>query len=285
VAVTAAVLLSPRPTLAAGAGHDARPGVLFHLAQADAPAEQGAAPAAPAEAEPAPPIEPNAIAALERMGEALIELEQFGLTARITVEQVMDNGQKVQFGGTATYAVRRPDRFKVQIVSDTASRDVYYDGQELIVSDPATGYFAGAEAKPTIKETIAWAEETLGVDLPLAGLFDWGRPTHRSIRSPRASWSVRRRSTARQSSTGPFAPRTSTGRSGSRAARRRCRANSPSSTAHTSRCRATKPCSRGLQVRASPTTSSSSRPAVRPSRSSSLRWRMRPAPTECEEPT
>jgi hypothetical protein len=170
-ALVAVIIWSSGPTLAAGTMHG------FALAQAEAPAaEQGAEPMAGAEAEPEPPIDPNAIAALERMGAALMALEQFGLTARITVEQVMDNGQKIQFGGTSTYAVRRPDRFKVQIVSDTASRDVYYDGKELVVSDPATGYFAGAEAKPTIKETIAWAEETLGIDMPLAGLFDWGTP-------------------------------------------------------------------------------------------------------------
>jgi hypothetical protein len=116
-AVIAAVVWHPSATLAAEAGRDLRPGT-----------------------EPEPPVDANAIAALERMGQALMTLEQSGLTADITVEQVMDNGQKVQFGGTSTYAVRHPDRFKVQIVSDTASRDVYYDGKELVVSDPATGF-------------------------------------------------------------------------------------------------------------------------------------------------
>ena len=49
-----------------------------------------------------------------------------------------------------------------------------YDGKDLVVTAPKEKFFARLEAKPTVRETLAWAAQTFGIEVPLADLFDWG---------------------------------------------------------------------------------------------------------------
>ena len=53
------------------------------------------------------------------MGEDLVSLQDFAIRMDATLEQVMDSGQKIEFGGTAIYRVSRPDRLRLDIDTDT----------------------------------------------------------------------------------------------------------------------------------------------------------------------
>jgi hypothetical protein len=55
-------------------------------------------------------VMPDALAALERMGEHLKTLKQFTLAAATTSEDVLDFDEKVMIGGNITYRVKIPDR-------------------------------------------------------------------------------------------------------------------------------------------------------------------------------
>jgi hypothetical protein len=118
--------------------------------------------------------DPLVIDALLQMGATLIDLQEFSVTLESTVEQVMDSGQKLEFGGTVLYRVRRPDRMRVDILTDTGAGNFFYDGQSLTLWTPHKGFYGSAAAKPTIRETIEWAEDEYGIEVPLADLFDWG---------------------------------------------------------------------------------------------------------------
>jgi hypothetical protein len=48
-------------------------------------------------------VMPDALAALERMGEHLKTLKQFTLSAATTSEDVLDDGEKVMIGGNITF--------------------------------------------------------------------------------------------------------------------------------------------------------------------------------------
>jgi len=120
------------------------------------------------------PVDPRAIDALLAMGRELISLDEFAVKLDATVDQVMDDGQKIQFGGVATYRVHRPDRLRVDLDTDTGARSYFYNGKTLTLFTPSSGFYGTADAKPTIRETIDWAEETYGLEVPIADLFDWG---------------------------------------------------------------------------------------------------------------
>lgn len=146
----------------------------LQIAQTETPQEPAAEAAAAAAGEDENPVDERATDALVDMGEALRNLHTFAVRMDATLEQVMDNGQKIEFGGTAFYRVSRPDRLRLDILTDTGGKELYYDGTTLTVFTPGRNFFGRAEAKPTIRETIEWMEDTYGIEAPLADLFDWG---------------------------------------------------------------------------------------------------------------
>ena len=59
------------------------------------------------------------------MGAYLRTLKAFALRSETTIDEVLDNGQKVQFGGTVDYLVRKPNGLRAEIVSDRRHRQFY----------------------------------------------------------------------------------------------------------------------------------------------------------------
>jgi hypothetical protein len=129
--------------------------------------------AAPA---PAPATKPDvdALAALNKMGEALRALPAFTITADVTTEQVLESGQKLQYGGDVKIEALRPGAFKISTKSDRQEREIYYDGKSLTLFAPKLGYYASVPAAPTIVATLDLIDDKYGVDVPLADLFSMG---------------------------------------------------------------------------------------------------------------
>jgi hypothetical protein len=123
-----------------------------------------------------PALEPASVAALKRMGTHLLTLGSFEIMATISIEYVLDNNQTILIGGVSRYRVRRPDRLRIDLSTDVVDRVFQYDGKDLVVTAPKENYYARLAAKPTVRETLAWAAETFGIEVPLADLFDWGTP-------------------------------------------------------------------------------------------------------------
>ena len=167
----------------------ARPGLLaralmagwFAVALGAASPPLALAQTPPAQPPAAPPaddrqVEPEAIAALKRMGQYLVSLQSFEINATISIEYVLDDNQKILVGGSSRYRVRRPDRLRIDLVTDNLDRIFQYDGKQLVVTAPKEKFYARLDAKPTVRETLAWAAQTFGIEIPLADLFDWGAP-------------------------------------------------------------------------------------------------------------
>lgn len=133
-------------------------------------AAQAQTKAAPATTKP----DPDALAALNKMGEALRALNAFTLTADVTTEQVLDNGQKLQYSGDLKIEAQRPNGFKIQMALDHREREIYYDGKSITLFAPKVGYYASVPAPPTIGATIATIQDKYGVEIPLADLFQLG---------------------------------------------------------------------------------------------------------------
>lgn len=176
-------------------------------------AEPAAAPAPVAAPAPTPDRDPEAMAALEKMGAALRKLEVAEVHSDVTTEEVLTSGQKLQFGGTTTLFVQRPDKLRATIHSARRDREIFYNGKTLTIFAPNLGFFASFPAPGTIRETIDFADSKYDIAIPLFELADWGTDpkvvervqtafrvgadsvngkvcTHYAVRQPAIDWQV-----------------------------------------------------------------------------------------------
>jgi hypothetical protein len=123
---------------------------------------------------PKPAVDPVAVAALQRMGSFLRAQQVMQVRSETTTDDVLGSGQKVEYGGTVDMKVRRPNRLRVDVISDRKNERIYYDGNTFTVFQPALGYYASFAAPPTLHQLVDVLEQRYGVDLPLADLFRLG---------------------------------------------------------------------------------------------------------------
>ena len=102
-------------------------------AWAQQPAAPAAAPAPAAAAASAAVVNAKAIDRLNAMGAHLRSLKAFTVNADVTVEEVLDSGQKVENALTVEIAARMPDKLRVSTTSAERSRKVYYDGKSVTI--------------------------------------------------------------------------------------------------------------------------------------------------------
>ncbi|NJN45751.1 MAG: DUF2092 domain-containing protein [Candidatus Competibacteraceae bacterium] len=121
-----------------------------------------------------PAIEPSAIAALEKMSAYLRTLKTYELQAETTTDEVLESGQKIQFGNTVNYRVQMPDRLFVDVASDRKQRQYFYDGKTVTLYAPRMKYYAVFDAPTSIRETVDAAQDKYAIDMPLSDLFLWG---------------------------------------------------------------------------------------------------------------
>jgi hypothetical protein len=137
------------------------------LAQTPAPA---APPAAPAKAT----MNPKAVERLKAMGAHLRTLKAFTVTADVTNDLVLDNGQKVEATSTVEISARMPNLLMVSTQAPLRSRKFYYDGKTVTVFGEKLGYYGQFTAPDTIVATLEGAAKKYGVEVPLADLFFFG---------------------------------------------------------------------------------------------------------------
>lgn len=129
--------------------------------------------AAPAAAQPE--RDPEALAALDRMGAALRALKQFSLVSQASTEVVLEDGQKIELDGTVTYKVRAPNQLFLELSSDRQLRQLYFDGKQLSLYSPRLKYYAQVDGlEATIADLVDAAATRYGIEMPLADMFLWG---------------------------------------------------------------------------------------------------------------
>jgi len=149
------------------------------LAPGTPPFAQQAAPAAPA-AQPAPAptdaavVNEKAVERLNAMGAYLRSLKVFTVDAQVSVEEVLDSGQKVENALSIDIAARRPDKLRVDTTSAQRSRKVYFDGKTVTIYAEKLKYYGSFPAPATIGEAVEAAAKKYGLEFPLADLFLMG---------------------------------------------------------------------------------------------------------------
>jgi hypothetical protein len=121
-------------------------------------------------------VEPEAVAALEKMGAYMRTLNAFQVRAATTREDVLDDGEKVEFSSVTDVLVQRPDRFRAEVDGDRQTRLYLYDGKSFTLFARRAGYYATVPAPPTIGELADRLDDKYGIEVPLSDLFRWGGP-------------------------------------------------------------------------------------------------------------
>jgi hypothetical protein len=112
-------------------------------------------------------VDPQAKDALTRMSDHLKSLQSFAVHEDIAREQVINGDLKVQKSFSADAVVRRPDRFKANVVGDDdKNHTVFFDGKMITVYMPARKYYAQMESPGTIGDALDIAQSRYGVELP-----------------------------------------------------------------------------------------------------------------------
>jgi hypothetical protein len=118
------------------------------------------------------PIEPEAKKALDRMAAAIQKAGSLSVVADLSWDSVQPDGQKLEFGETRRYSIRRPDRLRVETDRRNGEkRGTVYDGKEIAVYDFDQKAFASLPKTGTLDEAIDYARDDLGVRVPLGELF------------------------------------------------------------------------------------------------------------------
>jgi hypothetical protein len=119
------------------------------------------------------------MAALDRMGAYLRTLKAYQVRAATTTDEVLDDGEKVQFDAVTDLLARVPDGVLAEVVSDRQQGTYVYDGKSFTLFAQRVGYYATVPAPPTLGELADRLDEKYGIEAPLVDLFRWGGPRAR----------------------------------------------------------------------------------------------------------
>lgn len=114
------------------------------------------------------PIDPNALHILKGMTDYLGSLQQFGMHTENTYEDVLETGQKIQFGFSTDIVVQRPNKMRAERTDGTARLLFIYDGAKLVMHEANADYFAAVDVPDTIDDFLHFARDTLDL-VPPAG--------------------------------------------------------------------------------------------------------------------
>lgn len=115
-----------------------------------------------------------AIQALGNMSEYLRSLDKFTVHAQVNIDEVLENGQKVQLTKSVEVTADPPSSLVSKSSTTYSERDFYFDGKTFTLYTPKLGFYASFEAPGTIGDVVAKAKDEFDVEMPLADLFYWG---------------------------------------------------------------------------------------------------------------
>lgn len=119
-------------------------------------------------------LDPDALAALDRMGTYLRTLKDFQLNADVVTEDVRTDGQKVQIIRSVNLLAKRPNRLFADVRNDRQQRLFFYDGAHFTLYAPRPQFYATVPAPSTIEKLADDLEDRFNIELPLVDLFRWG---------------------------------------------------------------------------------------------------------------
>src|SRR5436190_23137236 len=99
-----------------------------------------------------PAVDPRADEMLAKMGATLKAAKSFSFAAHAIVDQLMPDGQKIQYAKNQKVQLRRPDKLAVDVTGDVEDLRFRYGGKQVLLYNPRTNSWGAADAPATIEE-------------------------------------------------------------------------------------------------------------------------------------
>ena len=113
-------------------------------------------------------ITPRASRLLREMSDYLKKTSEFTFHAEVAYDSVLDNGQKIQFGGLSKVTLRRPNRLRTEYRGDERRTQGVFDGRTFTIHDLVADVYAVAEMPPEIDAAVDHLFEHYGLSVPIA---------------------------------------------------------------------------------------------------------------------
>ena len=95
-----------------------------------------------------PLIGPRAELVLKAMSDYMKTVKQFSFRGKISFDDVLPTGQKIQYSAENQVAIRRPDRVYAEMQGDTGKRRFWFDGKRATLVDGELRVYATVEDVP-----------------------------------------------------------------------------------------------------------------------------------------
>ena len=115
-------------------------------------------------------VMPQAKRILSEMSKYLASADDFTFHADVAYDSLLWNGQKIQFGGRADVAVRRPNQLHVEYRGDERQTRVVFDGQNFTVHNVAANVYTTTQGASEIDAAVDQAFDDYGISVPIADL-------------------------------------------------------------------------------------------------------------------
>jgi len=118
-----------------------------------------------------PQIDAKADAILHQMSAALSAAKGMTFDVHSTADEVLPDGQVVQFARNQKITVRRPDRVATSVTGDREEMKFAYDGKQVVIYNITGNTWSSVEAPATIDQTMDMLANHYGMALPLVDLI------------------------------------------------------------------------------------------------------------------
>jgi len=113
-------------------------------------------------------MDPQAMAALNRMSDYLKTLKSFRINTEVSKDELVDTNMKIQKSASNEITVQSPDRLYAHVVADEQDLQFFYDGKTLTLYNAPDKVYASVEAPPTVSRTLDAIRVRYGIVFPLA---------------------------------------------------------------------------------------------------------------------
>ena len=115
-----------------------------------------------------PMVDPQAQNLLRQASTYLQQQKSYRFQADITFDDVMPPDFKLQYHSTAQVMVSRPDKFRVDYVSDRRQMNFYFNGKELTIFDPNANVYTSLSLPKNIDTALNKVDDNYSFVVPLS---------------------------------------------------------------------------------------------------------------------
>jgi len=114
----------------------------------------------------APAVEPRAAELVRSMAKELAAAKAIQVTTEFTLDVVLEDGQKLQYGGESKSWLRRPNRLRTERIGERGETVFVYDGKRVVLHVMPENYYATREAPANLDELLDFMEARLDIAPP-----------------------------------------------------------------------------------------------------------------------